>query len=139
MKALAALLLTASAAAADIPLVWHRVNEFPQSAVLEGVCHVWAPDTSGYGRLDSVALEPLVRSCLSKGGLTGQGDFLLRWEVLESDRAVHLWAGGSRNLSKGFTVGASRRDGKICEVRTLRGMATLAHELRHCYDGAWHK
>jgi hypothetical protein len=136
-----------------VPIRWVRLQGAAQSEVREGACVLYLPDTTTARQVDRVAAEPLVHACLAKGGLRpGAGDFDLHWHlvdgVLESSRrhteleprglalkpAAILKPSGRWN---GLADGFARREGDICRVVT-HGTHRLGHELRHCYDGAWH-
>lgn len=142
---------------AVVPIRWVKVQDPPQSEVRAGVCVLYLADTTGYGRLDRIAAEPLVQQCLKTGGLVpGAGDFDLHWlevddaEAMTEGKATLYERPGSAlsasalmrpgsSKRRGDTAGIYRRTGSTCHVITRRGWATLGHEMRHCYEGDWHR
>jgi hypothetical protein len=149
------LLLAAGAAAADtIPVRWVRGDHFPQFEVRDGACVIYAPDTAKMMLADRVALEPLVRGCIAKGGLvSGAGDYDLHWThaATESELGEMYVQQYGRRLSSPTSLlkpgrnaarnvmGFSRKIGRDCMVWTVEGYPSLGHELKHCYEGGWHR
>jgi hypothetical protein len=149
------LLLAAGAAAADtIPVRWVRGDHFPQFEVRDGACVIYAPDTAKMMQADRVPLESLVRGCIERGGLRqGAGDFDLTWTHAASESKLHeafmeehgraapaptsLLKPG-RNAARNV-MGFSRKIGRDCMVWTVEGYPSLGHELKHCYEGGWHR
>lgn len=142
---------------AIVPIRWVKVQDPPQSEVRGGACVLYLADTTGYGRLDRIAAEPLVQQCLKAGGLDpGAGDFDLHWLEVDDaaamaeakatlyDRSIPALSAGAlvkpgTTKRRGDTAGIHRRSGRACQVITRRGWATLGHELKHCYEGDWHR
>lgn len=63
----------------------------------------------------------------------------IRWVVVEDlEKACY---GKPKNPGDGELRGCAKFTPKTCVIYTKRitSLANLGHEMRHCYEGAWHK
>lgn len=132
-----------------VPIRWVRINEFPQSEVRDGACVIYAPARVHKNAPDDVPLEPLVRACLTKGGLVpGSGDMEVRWQRVDQATMDRISPDEvdvrdinqiMRPMKRGAAAFFEKTGAKSCRIVQLEtDNRSLAHELLHCYVGFWH-
>jgi hypothetical protein len=125
----------------ELDIAWARRGG-PPPRVVDGVCIVHMADQQESDLLDA---ERQVEACVATGGLrldrpTPPGAVRLRWyrfpDVEATSRAYsELYTGLSRRVAGFYYHGP----GEPCHVATARTRRALGHELKHCFDGQFHR
>jgi hypothetical protein len=118
---------------------WIRVDDYPQAEVRDGVCVLYMADRR---EQDLDPAETLIRSCIERGAhdVPAPGAIRLNWHRMPDKWAVTKRFGETFGVQRvrvpalGFYVEAE--DG--CHVVTSDKSPSLGHELKHCFDGAFH-
>ena len=133
-----------------MPVRWVRVHDAPQFEVRDGVCVVYLADHPNGERME--AAESLLQGCWRTGRTrldAGDADtILLHWWMVDTTlevarRFADLFPGPAlpKNMSGFFW----RRGGQPtqaldqCGVITARDRFAAGHELKHCFDGHFHR
>ena len=133
-----------------MPVRWVRVQGAPQFEVRDGVCVVYLADHPMAEHME--AAESLLQGCWRSGQTRpdagGPDTLLLHWWAVDNKlevarRFADLYPGPA--LGQGMVGFFWRRDSKspqvthLCGVVTVRDRAVVGHELKHCFDGHFHR
>jgi hypothetical protein len=131
---------------ASLPIKWVRTPQGqPSSEVIDGICKLWFPDDPK-GNINA-DLESLINACLKQGGLAEgvpEGSHRLNWYQIDDlasmwalNKEKHGWV--KRNAPKGADLqGFHWEEGGQNHIAT-RNKRALGHEIKHIYDGKYHK
>lgn len=130
----------------ELPVKWHKTaaGNPPQMEVRNGVCEVYVPDSP---RGDISGVADLLKACLAKGGLaegSPDGSKRIGWyEAPNGPELTKIWkdlAGYSPEFQ-----GANLRGFYLPPANGLNVMGTsfphgsVGHEMKHIFDGDFHK
>jgi hypothetical protein len=126
--------------ATTLQVRWIRVEGIPQFEIRDGVCVIYAADT------DEAALHkihPLLDGCArtGKAPATGfiAGTVQMYWHRVDQStvlaRSAELWGERSR-VRAGLYYHPDPKG--PCHVVAAEEHLSAGHELKHCFDGAFH-
>lgn len=130
----------------SLPVKWIKSNDPPQAEVRDGVCNLYMPD---HPHGDIPYASKLIQDCLTKGGLsdgTPPGSARLNWfQVPDTKNTFELYDmvngkyKGKGVHMNGFEWGDQKNNDPMNIVTTKGNERSLGHEIKHYYDGLFHK
>jgi len=87
----------------------------------------------------ALGVDPLVEGDLIFNSASSHSPKIIEWIVVKDLEIV--CNGKTEKLGEGELLGCAKFNNKKCYIYTKKrtSLSNLGHELRHCFEGQWHK